>query len=401
MFEGFHNMNRFSSQILAVVFVITVAFSSSAEVQKEVDIASPVINEILSELDDLRDILRDREGAKIQSSYFGKSKGDYTDDINDLLDNLFEVIVGDIYSQTREALLDIEDKLDEVDLQISALKIDRLTAPPSNVDLSILDKAMLREFSKGSKEDIDQLIAALDEQLGSLNIEKDDQIFSFIGSLQQKYGVNLSFEQARSALYQLNGSSMIESAAMFSVALQVEERVAEIRQIQSGKSTVLQRYYGVVAINRLLLLRMYERHLAQYEEDWLPRLEKLRLVTVSLTQKTEKSMSQVSNDSNRRSLSNNLSIQKLTLDTIDRYAQLLKDRERVIQEGLAVAQENALVSLNTLSTLENAIQLSDEILSNQSEFQALMAIETPQLIPLDDDEAADMFLSLSRELAGT
>ena len=67
--------------------------------------------------------------------------------------------------------------------------------------------------------------------------------------------------------------------------------------------------------------------------------------------------------------------------------------------GLKVAQADADVALNTLKTLEAAVSLQSQMLWSSSEFESLMEISPPELIPLDDEEMFQRFLDVSRELA--
>ena len=90
---------------------------------------------------------------------------------------------------------------------------------------------------------------------------------------------------------------------------------------------------------------------------------------------------------------------ELVAEVIDAYRAMLLEREALTRDGLEVARADAAVALNTLKTLEAAVSLQSQMLWSSSEFESLMEISPPELIPLDDEEMFHRFLDVSRELA--
>jgi hypothetical protein len=211
--------------------------------------------------------------------------------------------------------------------------------------------------------------------------------------------VEITTEEAEAALYQVNGVTIVESAVAFEVVRKIEERLREIRQA-TDDDAVLRRYYAVAAVTRLLIQRLYERHLESYEEEWLPRLAEIEERNDRLMAETEGAI-RTADDSRRPIYEGNLEVQRQVDEVIDQYRAMLEEREELTRRGLAVAQADAAVALNTLKTLEAAVSLQSQMLWSREEFETLMEIAPPELIPLDDEEMFQRFLDVSRELAAT
>jgi hypothetical protein len=213
-----------------------------------------------------------------------------------------------------------------------------------------------------------------------------------------RYGVEITPEEAEARSYQVNGVTIVESAVAFEVVRKIEERLREIRAV-TDDDAVLRRYYAVAAVTRLLIQRLYERHLESYEADWLPRLAEIEGRNDALMAETEAR-------SGRRTpsaagLRGEPEVQRQVAEVIDAYRLMLEQRRDLTEQGLEVARADAAVALNTLKTLEAAVSLQSTMLWADSEFEALRGIEPPELIPLDDEEMFQRFLDVSRELAGT
>ncbi|MDZ4328873.1 MAG: hypothetical protein U1A73_28235, partial [Pseudomonas sp.] len=166
---------------------------------------------------------------------------------------------------------------------------------------------------------------------------------------------------------------------------------------QSSAATV-QRYYSVAAVSRLMLVRMYQLHLEQYEARWLPRLAEIEAENTQLMAATRTSISEAKAQTQRAQLKNNLSIQEKTREAIGVYQNLLEKRRQNTLRGLAMAEGEAAVAINTLKTLEGVFGLSAEMFSNTSEYEALMGLSTPELLPIDGEMLDQNFIALNQKL---
>ncbi|TNC71628.1 hypothetical protein [Rubellimicrobium roseum] len=356
----------------------------------------PVIAEIEEDLDAIRGIIADMDEAPESALPFRADKEDFRDDLNRQLDRVLGLVLGDLYPESRAALFALDEEAEAVRARIAELRIERITAPRSEDAVGVWDRTLGRP-APGSIEAIDEEIATREAQLKELETRRVALLDRFAGELRTVYGVEITREEAEAALYQVNGSTIVESAVVFEVIARIEERLREIRAA-TDEEAVLRRYYAVAAVTRLLVVRLYERHLRDYEEEWLPKLAEIEARNDRLMADTEAALS-TAEAGRREAYQGNLEVQRQVDEVIDAYRAMLDGREGLTRDGLEVARKDADVALNTLRTLEAAVSLQSQMLWSSEEFESLMEIAPPELLPLGDDEMFQRFLDVSRELA--
>jgi hypothetical protein len=357
-----------------------------------------VIDGIEGDLGAIRGIIEELDTARATPLPLVRDREDVREDLNDQLDTILTLVLGDLYPQSRARLFALDGELERAGERIAGLKVDRITAPRSADTVGVIDRTLNR-FAPGSIEAIEAEIAALEAQRAELERRREALLRNFAEELFARYGVEITAEEAEAALYQVNGVTIVESAVAFEVVRKIEERLREIREV-TDDDAVLRRYYAVAAVTRLLIQRLYERHLDSYAEDWLPRLAEIEARNARLMAETEAAIQGA--DAQRRPVyEGNLEVQRQVAEVIDAYRQMLEERRALTERGLEVARADAAVALNTLKTLEAAVSLQAQMLWSREEFETLMEIAPPELIPLDDEEMFQRFLDVSRELAGT
>jgi hypothetical protein len=377
-------------------FLLAAALIAAQPVWAEGRDVAPVIGEIEGDLDAIRGIIAEMDEAPDHALPLLSDKEDYRRDLNRQLDRVLGLVLGDLYAESRAALFALDEERDGIEARIAELRIDRITAPRSADVVGVVDRTLNR-FAPGSLEAIDAEVALLEAHREELERRRTALLKEFADQLLAEYGVEITPEEAEAALYQVNGVTIVESAVAFEVVRKIEERLREIQGVTDDDS-VLRRYYAVAAVTRLLVQRLYERHLEQYEEDWLPRLAGIEARNDRLIAETEAALAEA--DAARGEIYGaNLRVQEQVAEVIDAYRAMLLEREELTKRGLEVAEADARVALNTLKTLEAAVSLQSQMLWSSSEFESLMEIAPPELIPLDDEEMFQRFLDVSRELA--
>ncbi|TQM92421.1 hypothetical protein [Roseinatronobacter monicus] len=388
--------------ISITIFVISFVFSSVANAQDNNSSfdSSPVIDETIKNLESIRKLLEEVQTLDDNPGRFRRSSDDAQNDLNDKLDSLINLIVGESYAKARKNLLQSDGKISEIEQRIDNLRVQRLTAPSSEESKTRVDDVLRREFARGSREAIDLEISRLLEEMELLRVARADLEREFQELLISNYGIILTDDQVKSVLYQINGSSIVEAAVALSVLQHIENRLGEIRATVSNQDS-LRRYYGVAAIMRLITVRLHERHLNDYQDVWIPALNSFESENDALINETRSLISQTRFAGPLELLQANLNIQLRVSEVANEYRALLRSRENFVAERLVASIADAEVAINTLRTLNQALIIFEQFSWNQSEFQALINIESNELIPLDEAELIDDFLSISRALAGT
>lgn len=386
------------------VFAIATALSLSTgsaqlHAQNTTYDPAPVITGVFDELSDIRKLLNELAAAP-DGGWFLRSQEDVQSDLDHLLDDVISLIVQNDYQNAREAIFGFDRNLTETAQAMDELRVSLLTAQSSETLKNTLDTVLLRDFARGSREDIEQRIAQLEVESSELKRKKTEMEQGFRRLLQRRYEISLSEDEVRSVLYQINGRSIVEASITFSVLQKVEQRLGQIRNAVTDDQS-LRRYYGVAAIMRLISVRLHERHLIDYRQEWLPALGKFEAENDELIEQTLDLISSSSSNRLAERLQRNLDIQVQISEVVDDYRDLLLTRENLVEERLQVAIEEAQLAINTLRTLDQAVVLFEQFSRQQEEFDALMSIESSDLIPLDDAEVFENFLTISRGLEGS
>ena len=379
------------------LLLLALLLGAAPVLAQEPDVG-PVIDGIEEDLGAIRDIIEEMDTARATPLPLVRDLGDVREDLNDQLDTILTLVLGDLYPESRARLFALDGELERAGERIAELQVDRITAPRSADTVGMIDRTLNR-FAPGSIEAIEAEMAALEAQRVELERRREALLRGFAEELFARYGVEITAEEAEAALYQVNGVTIVESAVAFEVVRKIEERLREIREV-TDDDAVLRRYYAVAAVTRLLIQRLYERHLDSYAEDWLPRLAEIEARNAALMAETEAAIQGA--DAQRRPVyEGNLEVQRQVAEVIAAYRQMLEERRALTERGLEVARADAAVALNTLKTLEAAVSLQAQMLWSREEFETLMEIAPPELIPLDDEEMFQRFLDVSRELAET
>ena len=122
----------------------------------------------------------------------------------------------------------LDEVVAEARVERSALLVEQLSAAPAEGRPSLLDRTMGREHPQGSREDVDARLQAVEVTIVEREAERDLVVTSFQQALRERFGIELSPEQARAALSQANGASMVESAVAAEILAAVERRLKTI-----------------------------------------------------------------------------------------------------------------------------------------------------------------------------
>ncbi|WPM81642.1 hypothetical protein R5W60_17830 [Brucella pseudintermedia] len=381
-------------KVLAVALLAASINTASAE-QQVIDV-NPIIELFAGQLPDIRDTVRKYDEAPEGGwlTYFDKGK--YQSDLNKALDYAFTAIASGLYQETRTRLLELDKAIHQGNVERSELVI-KMDLAREKAEPNLVDRALMRTVPKGSREDYKQQIAKLDAEIEAVRQKRDDIIENFRERFEDEYEITLESKQAEAVLYQLNGAAIVEAVVVGKALLEVEKRLHAILT-KGVDPSVARKYHGISAINRLLIVRMHERHLASYTEDWLPKLEKIERKNKREADEIKKVLRNAKSASNEAVSRANLKLREKMADIIVSYRNILLARQKTTTKAHEAAMEDAQVALQTLKALETAGELGVLYGESTAEFNALMQIKAPDLMPLDDESVLEQFIDISRNV---
>lgn len=151
----------------AVVASLLLSGSGYASADPVFNTATPAIEEAIDALPNIRKLLDRLQNAPEIGGILTDGKNEVQDDINGYVDKIIDVILGDLYADRREELFNIDERMGEVEIELEQLRVDGLSARPSEETFSRVDQVLQRQFANGSIESID---LELDDLNSSLSV---------------------------------------------------------------------------------------------------------------------------------------------------------------------------------------------------------------------------------------
>lgn len=371
-----------------IAFGIVGAAGSSAD-------SGALIDFLRNELRGVREDIEAQQTAPDKGGMLSKGKDDYQEEIDQILDEAIAIVTPDSFPEWLDALTTVEDAISEAEAERADLLVKRLHARASD-GVGMLDSLLGRDFERDSVEDIDARVASFDLTLETLREDRDTVIGGFADQLRADTGVSLSDEQAKIILYSVNGSQIVEARAVLMALVKVEADLADILATPVGASAQ-ETYLGVASLTRLMQVRLLQRHLVRYDEEWLPQLAEMKQQAQALVVQSRRGLENATQDSVRSTYQANIRIQEMILGVIDRYATMLTGRKDATVAAISLAEERADAAINTLMTLDAASGLSNLIDLSTREFESLTSLELHEFQDLDPEQFEEM-LDITRRL---
>lgn len=356
---------------------------------------SDIVEFLTGELDDIRRGIEAREAAPEDPGLFESGKERFQSDIDRLLDEGLEIVAPDTFGTWAQRLDRIDRATTEAESRQAELMLDRTEAQTSR-GVGMVDRLLGREHAAGSIEDIDQKLSETAAALDQLRADREAVVAGLVADMERLHGIGLTPNEARALLFSVNGGVLVESSLVMRTLAGIERKLAEVMSQQIGPDA-RRTYAGVASVTRLIQARMLQRHLAAYDEQWLPQLEAMRTETEALLAQTRQNVAAATQDGVRATYAANMAVQERILHVIDQYEAMLKRQRGATYAALGLAEERAAAAVNTLLTLETAANLATVLSDATSGFEAVMEIEVPELETLGVEEFEQM-LDISRRL---
>jgi hypothetical protein len=385
--------------ILASVSIVASLSAVSAHEPEAIDPAA-AIGGMVSELPGIRRTIQKLDEAPEGGMLTLWDKDSYREDLNELLDEAFDLVLPGVYADAKREVSEIDAAIALGVSERSELVVRRETATAGSAELGLLDRVRGREVPSGSKEDLARRVSDMDKQLEALRSRRSERIEAFRNSLASDYGIELDGREAEAALYQVNGENIVDGMLVTKVLIAVESQLRKLVQSDIDPATA-RRYYGVAAVSRLIIVRTHERHLQNYDGKWLPKLADLERDNEVRRTEIKKTLAKAQTASQKATMGANLKVRMLIGETISSYRKVLLRRQEITKTLLKDARIDAEVAVETLRTLESVAELSSLLDDSLAEFNSVLELKAPDLVPLDDKEMFERFLDLSRQMQGS
>lgn len=400
--KGIFMTGLFSGYRIARIAVLSVSLSLGWPLVGQSDpganeAATSALSSLRDERPEITEAIARWQNAADGKSYFSKDKDDYRHSLDKLLDEALASLGLDDGRRTRDAILKLDAQIKEFDEKLADLEVERLSSnlPRKDQLTGIESYNPLTRTAEKLEAEID----VLNERRSDAESKRLALVDAFRAHVSDSYRQDLDVRQAEALLYQANGVDLVQTAETVRVLTAIERKLGEsLRGTSRENIALIRQYYEISVITRLLIQRLNERHLANYDEIYFPALDALRARQAKEMKAVERTAAGASNEAQRTVMKANLKRQAELDKALTAYRGILKAGQEKTRKLLARSRQESDVALSTLATYNLTADISDLGAKHFRELSEMASLSAPDLMPLNDDKLFNQLIELSKEM---
>ena len=306
---------------------------------------------------------------------------------------------GNCRIQIDKVLEDIESIVFDGEIIGYSEKIRQLQVRISNLEVQ---KVNLNEkkYSVTGKEEIN-----LENEIIDIDI-KISKSYEYIKLLEEDLqlkmkdlGIRLSIDQIRVMTTRVDGDDLAKSIAIFDVTKQISNTLGQLVKDNSFSSNTTTKYYGVYLILSEILGFAQREYITKIDDEYLKKLESYKESGYRSIEYASVQMNQATMESSKKIFKNNIEAEKLTIEVIDQYKDILLKQKAQLENALITTDEQIAVAYSTYKTASNSSALMSLMIDTQSTFDQILKMQMPQIVPFKNIEIQNEFKNLSDRLS--
>lgn len=329
--------------------------------------------------------LFEKKNASPDSTWFSTDKDDVQDDIDEILSEIIEVLVGDDLLEYKVEIADFNEKIDNCKISISGYRNKKIAAP----------KESLLHTTK------DQYTNKIKETKSEIEMFKNE-IIMVQNELKVSFnniGVNLTTEQIDVLLTRIDGDDIIQISLVMDVLKQITNQIMVLMQDSSEELSEAKRYYGMHLVSLELIVYIQQNYINKVNNVFVPKIDTIINTSKKLIIDT-KQIIKTEKDKRRHSIyETNIKAQRLTLEVADLYKSDLIDSKKNMKEAQNISKKNLKLAHNTYSTVMLSSDLYSLISDSQTMFNVITKIQIPNIVPFENTQIQEKYKELTKAIA--
>lgn len=372
---------RVWTAVLAILFSLVLTSAQAAGIGEKWD-------KLHGELDKALTIINEERQAP-ESSWvpFKDDKKSLEADLEALLEEVIEILNISDLTAIKKEIRAAQGNVRNYRKRISRLQTEKLMAPDKVAGWKVWKKDVA-----DYEEKIADYRAAIDEN--------EDRIAALKARFLEKIesiGITLTGDQIDTLIYSVTGDDDVAMIAVFDNIKILTEKLRELTRESRENIETARRYYGMHVVLLKTLLHLQETYIKRIDDRHLPALEAIAEENRALMAGTE-TLLENSAAQHREQYVANLEAQRLTDKTAELYMRYLRrNKERVTASRAKILREFE-VAENTYHTVSTAYALIAVMRSADRFFNALSALQTPDLLTFDNREMREEFRKLTSKM---
>jgi len=329
--------------------------------------------------------LKKQEGSASSFTLISKSKKDYRIEIDEVLKEIEPILFdGEVVNYASKIRL-ARQQINQLKQQKVSLNEDLVFAPEEG---SIL---------KSSKKDIRDQIVRVDTLIKKSETLIDELEYD-LKKKMNALGIVLTREQIRVMTTRVDGDELARSFAIFDVTKQISGTLGKLMKENSFSAQTTVKYYGTYVVLSEILGYSQREYISKIKSLYLPAVETIEDNIEEAISFAEKSIKEASSDSNREILKNNIRSNQFSLEVVKSYRVILKAQISSLENALEKTDEQIMVAYSTYDTAANSANLLNLINETQDAFDNIMNMQVPDIIPFENTALELKFQEISDQI---
>ncbi|MCU7959886.1 MAG: hypothetical protein KZQ58_07785 [gamma proteobacterium symbiont of Bathyaustriella thionipta] len=334
------------------------------------------LEEGLQRVDDIK--------AAPDSAFFSDDKVSLTEDLDVILDKTILLLEDESINDYRQQIQTLNEQIEVSRNNISTYREQKIMAPRSHM-------------VKTTKQDYDDKIA--EEQLNIKEYElQSEKIKTHLKERMKDVGIELNDEQIGILLARVDADDIIQMSVIFDVLKKITTQLMQLTRESGEDVKYAKKYYGMHVVLLELVNHMQNKYIAKVDSVYIPRIEQIIGKTEAIQKDARKHMNADSDPQRIAHYQKNIRAQLLTLKTARLYRKNLEEQKNKVVSAQKVVRKNLNLSQNTYDTVEVSADLLAILKTSQDDFDTLMNLQVPQIVPFENIQMQDKYQELSRLL---
>jgi len=330
-------------------------------------------------VDDLTE-LKEKEREAPNFALLSKTKKDYRIKMDEVLKELEPILFdGEVMGYST--------KIRKAQIQIKVLRSEIFDLKEKKLFADLDDKD---EFD-GKIDKRVKGVKSLETLIGKLEYD-----------LMKKFhrlGIDLSIEQVRVVTKRVDGDDLAHTLAVFDVTRQISSKLAELMENADYDPEYARRYYGIYVVMAEMVLYSQRLYVKKINEIYLVALDQLKRDIKDAINFAEKSISKQKNEANVKILKQNIESNKFSNEVVDMYREILLAQEENLKKAMKDSKNNVDVAYSTFDTVTISSNLVNLIDTTQDEFNKVMNMQIPQIVPFENKILEERFIDISNRIS--
>ncbi|MEA3315392.1 MAG: hypothetical protein U9Q30_06025 [Campylobacterota bacterium] len=329
-------------------------------------------------------LLFEKKNSSPESTWIGTDKNDVQDEIDEVLNEIIEILIGDDLLAYKEQIIDINKKIDKNKSNIIEYRNEKIAAP---IDSNIYT----------TKKQYDNKIKDAKDEINIL----ENKIVLVQNKLKTDFnniGVMLTIEQINVLLTRIDGDDIIQISLVMDVLKQITNQIMILMKDSNEELSQAKRYYGMHLISLELIVYIQQNYIDKVNNIFIPKIDKVIDSSNKLIIDTDNMIKSEIDDRRKSIYELNLKAQKLTLEVANIYKKDLQNSRNNMKKGQNISKDNLKLAHNTYETVLLSSDLYNLISQSQTMFSIITKIQIPDITPFENIQIQERYKELTKTL---